>query len=105
MDFQVIGVEGCLVPSPRTFLAGGPLASLQLRFLFLMGTCMASDLCSGSGVGATSAGGITTGTTEATTASQHWHTVCNSERRSWKEHKLSGVNSFTDCVSLLNHIY
>lgn len=52
-----------------------------------------SDFCSGSAVGASSStGGITTGTAEATTASQHWHTVRNSERRSWKERELSGVN-------------
>lgn len=41
LDFQVIGVEGCLVPSPRIFLAGGPPASLLLRFLFLPRLCRA----------------------------------------------------------------
>lgn len=63
-----------------------------------------SGLRSGSGVGITSAG-VTKGTTGGTTASQHWHTLCNSGRRSWKENTVSGIKSYADLVSLMIHTY
>lgn len=49
LDFQVTGVEGDLVPSPRIFLAGGPLASSQVRFLLVPVTCLASGVFSAFG--------------------------------------------------------
>lgn len=102
LDFQVTGVEGDLVPSPRIFLAGGPLASSQVRFLLVPVTCLASGVFSAFGSSSwvgTSSAGVTTGTTGGTTASQHWHTVCNSGRRSCKEHTVNGVNHPADFVS------
>lgn len=72
LDLQVTGVVGDLVPSPRIFLAGGPLASLLVRFLLIPVTCLPSEVFSGFGsvsrVGITSAG-VTTGTAGGSTAS------------------------------------
>lgn len=67
-------MEGNLVPSPRIFFAGGPLASLQLRFLLVPGSGLASGVSSGSDaaslLGLTSAGAAA-GATRGNTASQH----------------------------------
>lgn len=96
LDFQVTGVSGDLVPSPKIFLAGGPPASTRLRFLFPPGVTLALGETSGFGsdsrVEADSAG-VATGITGGTTASKHSHTLCNSGRRSWRgTHQLKSTS-------------
>lgn len=49
LDFQVTGVVGDRVPSPRIFLTGGTLASSLDRFLFVPVTCSTSEELSGVG--------------------------------------------------------
>lgn len=105
LGLHVTGVVGDLVPSPRIFLAGGTPGSLDLRFLLLPGICLSSEVFSGvsagAGVGVTRAG-VATGTGGGTTASQHWHTLCNSGRRSWRKETASGFKVFC-FISLLTH--